>query len=105
MKHIVIAAAGAPWANGQIKRVNRTLTPILSKLQNERALDWDCLLTEVEFVFNNMCNKTTRETPSKLLLGCEHIQYTTGYPIPDNLCDSLKVLLEDEKLARNDKIN
>lgn len=97
MKHIVIAAAGAPWANGQIKRVNRTLTPILSKLQNERALDWDCLLTEVEFVFNNMCNKTTRETPSKLLLGCEQKS-----SIPDNLCDSLKVLLEDEKLAEHE---
>lgn len=68
VNHVLIAT-GCPRANGQIERMNRTLTPMLAKLVDEQNICWDKTLCDVEFYFNNTINRATGETPSKLLFG------------------------------------
>lgn len=69
IQHVLVATA-TPRANGQVERVNRTLTPMLAKLvDKERKIYWDNILEDVEFSFNNTCSKTTKVTPSMLLYG------------------------------------
>lgn len=70
IKHILIAT-GSPQANGQAERVHRTLTPMLSKLtDNSNGRYWYHVVKEVEFALNNTRNKSTGESPSTLLFGC-----------------------------------
>ena len=67
-----LIATGSPQANGQVERVNRVLTPILAKLtDNDAGKYWYRVLSDVEFALNNSVNKSTGETPSKLLFGLE----------------------------------
>lgn len=65
--HIKIAT-GSPKANGQIERVNRDLTPMLSKL-TEFKNKWCKQLSEVEFAINNSFCRSINTSPSKLLFG------------------------------------
>lgn len=67
-----LIASGAPWANGQIERMNRVLTPVLSKL-TDNINKWDTVLDEVTFCFNNSVSRSTGQTPSKLLFGRNQI--------------------------------
>lgn len=69
VKHVLIAA-GCPRSNGQIERMNRTLTPMLAKLiDKERNKYWAEVLPEAEFVFNNVISKSTGMALSFLLFG------------------------------------
>ncbi|KZC03821.1 Pro-Pol polyprotein [Dufourea novaeangliae] len=71
IKHVLIAT-GSPQANGQVERVNRVLTAILSKLTDNREEKyWYKLLDNVEYSLNNTVSKSTGETPSKLLFGID----------------------------------
>ncbi|XP_026467877.1 uncharacterized protein LOC113371470 [Ctenocephalides felis] len=65
---IVHIAAGAPWANGQVERANRTIVPMLAKY-TEHLSGWDAVLYKVEYALNNAVCKSTGETPSILLFG------------------------------------
>lgn len=86
IKHVLIAT-GAPWANGQIEIVNRTLTPMLSKITIEKNDCWDKVLNDVEFCFNNTINRSTGETPAKLLFGRNQVG-----TVRDNLREILESL-------------
>lgn len=67
--HVKVAVA-SPQANGQVERMNRTLTGILSKLSEPmQHSDWVKQLQKVEFAFNNTVNRSIRNTPSALLFG------------------------------------
>lgn len=69
IKHTLIAT-GSPQANGQVERINRVLAPILAKLSDsENKKYWYNVLPKAEFCINNTINKSTGETPSKLLFG------------------------------------
>ena len=69
VQHIKIAT-GSPQANGQVERVNRTLTPMLAKLSDDSAGKyWYKIITDVEYALNNSVSKATGETPSRLLFG------------------------------------
>lgn len=39
IKHALIAT-GCPRANGQIERINRLLSPLLGKIEDEKQIDW-----------------------------------------------------------------
>lgn len=69
VEHVKVATA-SPQANGQVERVNRVLTPMLSKLVEPiNQSDWSKLLTRVEFALNNTIHSTTKCSPSELLFG------------------------------------
>jgi len=67
IEHVLIAT-GTPRANGQIERLNRTLTPMLAKMSDDPK-KWDQALESVEFAINNTICRSTGNTPSKLLFG------------------------------------
>jgi len=52
-----------PRANGQVKRFNRVLTPMLAKL-SETPTKWDQVLDKVEHSLNNIICRAINETPS-----------------------------------------
>lgn len=69
--HVKVAVA-SPQANGQVERVNRTLTGILSKLSESlQHSDWVKQLAQVEFALNNTVSRSIQTTPSKLLFGID----------------------------------
>lgn len=71
IQHLLVVT-GSPQANGQVERVHRTLTPMLSKLiDNNNSKYWYHVLPEVEFALNNTLNKSTGESPSTLLFSCK----------------------------------
>ncbi|XP_063994904.1 uncharacterized protein LOC135172646 [Diachasmimorpha longicaudata] len=85
IKHIKITT-GSPQANGQVERVNRVIVPMLAKLSdNENGKYWYKVISDVEFAINNTINKSTGQTPSKLLFGINQ----TG-----NVFDDLKEYLK-----------
>lgn len=69
IQHVLIAT-GSPKANGQVERVNRVLGPLLAKItDNNIGKYWYKALAEAEFAINNTINKSTGDTPSRLLFG------------------------------------
>lgn len=68
VEHIKTAAY-TPEANGQVERMNRTLTPMLAKLIHDTDKRWDILLPNVEFIYNNTFNRSIKNYPSILLFG------------------------------------
>lgn len=72
IQHVLIAT-GTPQANGQIERINRSLTPMLSKL-SQSPKSWDEQLPSIEFAINNTVNRTINDTPARLLFGREQVQ-------------------------------
>jgi hypothetical protein len=71
IKHVLIAT-GSPQSNGQVERLNRVLIPLLAKIVNkEEGKHWYKLLQEVEYTINNSKNRSTGETPSRLLFGVD----------------------------------
>jgi len=65
---LVLVATATPRGNGQVERVNRCITAILSK-KVVTLNKWDKVLGEVEYALNNMACVSTGEAPSKLLFG------------------------------------
>lgn len=57
-----------PQANGQVKRVNSTLVPVM-QANMETDCTWDKHITIVESQLNNAYNKTIGHTPFQVLFG------------------------------------
>lgn len=69
VQHIAIAT-GSPQANGQVERINRTLTPMIAKLMDmDDKKQWYTVLPRAEFSINNTTNRSTGDIPSRLLFG------------------------------------
>ncbi|XP_055913761.1 uncharacterized protein LOC129947273 [Eupeodes corollae] len=68
IKHVKIATS-SPQSNGQVERINRCLTPMLSKECEIDSGIWVKSLQKVEFALNNTENKSTAKSPSMLLFG------------------------------------
>lgn len=70
IEHIKTAVR-TPEANGQVERINKTLTPMLAKMCSENSLKWDKLLPKIEYVFNNTYHRSINNYPSVLLFGVQ----------------------------------
>ena len=69
IQHVKNAVA-APQANGQVERVNRVLSRMLSKLADPVSqADWSRFLSQVGYALNNSIHSSTRSAPSTLLFG------------------------------------
>lgn len=69
IKHILNAVA-TPRANGQCERLNRTLLNSLSTTCGGESEDsWDNHVKKVQSAINCTSNRTTKRSPSQLLLG------------------------------------
>lgn len=75
VEHTLVASS-TPHFNGQVKRINRTWTPMLSKL-SPTINKWDTVLSDIEYSLNNTVNRDTGETPAKLLFGVSQNLYIT----------------------------
>lgn len=68
VEHVKVATA-SPQANGQVERVNRVLTPMLSKsVEPISQADWPKLLCNVEFALNNTVHSTIKFPPASYCL-------------------------------------
>jgi len=67
IKHRQTAVA-APWANGLVKRINRFLKSLLTKLSNSLT-EWKNKLGEAHYIINNTHHSVIKSTPSKLMFG------------------------------------
>lgn len=81
----VLIAVGTPRANGQVERLNKTITPMIAKLC-DLPEKWDRVLGKVEFACNNTVSRATNNTPSQLLFGIDQI---------GEIHDYIKLILED----------
>lgn len=90
IKHVLVATA-CPKANGQVERMNRFLTPVLAKTAYDKDCEWDEILSDVEYVFNNTYNRSIDNTPCKVLFGRDQRK-------PD--CDNLAEFLEKNEVGK-----
>lgn len=71
IEHVKVAVK-SPQANGQVERVNRVITAMLSKITEQVShSDWVKMLEQAEFALNNTVHTTTKRTASQLLFGVD----------------------------------
>lgn len=58
-----------PQTNGQTEIVNRILGNLLCSLVGENSRQWDCVLAQVEFTYNDSPNRSTGRSPFQILYG------------------------------------
>jgi len=68
---LVLVATVTPQANGQVERVDQSITTMLAK-KTVALNKWEKVLDEVEYALNNMSCASTGETSFKLLFGFHH---------------------------------
>ena len=91
VRHILVTTA-TPHANRPIERTNRSLTPILAKLTKAQGR-WNDVLAEAEFALNIPVNRSTGDTPARLLFGTNQAGRTN---------DELRVILERQNQKDRD---
>ena len=72
MKH-VMTTPYHPQANGQVERMNQTLSAILRKLTNDLGNTWDEHVATALFAYRTTQQSTTKFTPFYLLHGYEAV--------------------------------
>ncbi|OMH79079.1 Retrovirus-related Pol polyprotein from transposon [Zancudomyces culisetae] len=111
-----------PQSNGQVERLNQTLTNILIKQCKNDKKNWDLYLWKTLLVLRSMRNKSTKYSPSELLYGAQiHTPTTWTYNgevdnieeeiqnrikvINDNIPELRKLAIENIKNAKiNDEV-
>lgn len=88
--HHIRITTGIPQANGQVKRVNRTLIPLLTKLSAPTPDEWYKHLETAQKYLNATLNRSTNVTPYYLPFG-------TRMRMRDDL--QIRQLIEDEWAA------
>jgi len=67
-QHLIITT-GVPRGNGQVKRVNRTLILLLTKLSAPRPEEWFKYLDAAQKYLNSTPNRSTGRSPFQLMFG------------------------------------
>lgn len=93
IQHIKIAVKSAQ-ANGQVERVNRIITAMLSKVTDPvDHSDWSKMLEQAEYALNNTTHCATKQTASQLLFGVDQRGEVVDY-----LTEFLQEILVDEPI-------
>ena len=98
VKH-VLNCPRRPCGNGQVERTNAVITPLLAKLLHQgKPGTWDRLIKKVQLLLNTSVNRSTGETPIRLLCGF-------NLEIPDRFLSavahpSTQTVEDPEKLRR-----
>lgn len=70
IKHSLILT-GVPGGNGQVERLNRTLTPLLTKLCAPKPGDWYKYLVVAQQYLNAVLHRSIGVSPFRLLVGVD----------------------------------
>jgi len=79
-----------PQTDNQTEVVNRTLGTLLRVLVKKNAKAWDVLLAHMEFAYNWSPNRTTKETPFKIIYGEDPISPIDPTSLPPKERMSIK---------------
>ncbi|PKU75798.1 hypothetical protein MA16_Dca026359 [Dendrobium catenatum] len=81
------SSAYHPQTDGQTEVVNRSLGNLLRCLAGEKPFQWDLILPQAEFAYNNSVNRTTGKTPFEILYGqsIPHILDRNGLSLPNKV--------------------
>ena len=60
-----------PQMDGQIEVVNRSLGDLLRSLVTEHHSQWDNILPQEEFSYNDSINRSTRQSPFQIVYGMQ----------------------------------
>jgi hypothetical protein len=63
------SSAYHPQMDGQTKVVNMSLGDLLRSLVTEQHSQWDHVLPQVEFSYNDSINRSTRQSPFQIVYG------------------------------------
>lgn len=98
-----------PRANGQVERLNATLTPaIQTNLQHEDGRDWDTRIRQIQRDLNESISKTTGKSPFQILYGYipRHDEgmkrllshpSTNNYQLPQTIQDEVRRVITKEQ--------
>ncbi|GFX39222.1 retrovirus-related Pol polyprotein from transposon 17.6 [Trichonephila clavipes] len=95
-------ATGVPRGNGQVKRIHRTLIPVLTKLSLDDSTKWYKYVDRLQRILNSTICRSTKGTPFELLVGTK-MRNKKDILIKDLLLEEMaKELLEQREFLRND---
>ncbi|GFV27780.1 transposon Tf2-11 polyprotein [Trichonephila clavipes] len=101
IQHLQIAT-GVPRGNGQVKRIHRTLIPVLTKLSLDESTKWYKYVDRLQRILNTTISRSTKWTPFELLVGI-NMRNKEDILIKDLLLEEIaKELLEQREFLRND---
>jgi hypothetical protein len=63
------SSAYHPHTNGRTKVVNKSLGDLLRSLVTEHHSQWDHILPQTEFAYNDSINRTTGQSPFQIVYG------------------------------------
>ena len=73
--NIKFISAYHPQSDGKTEFVNKSLGNLLRSLVGENSRQWDHVLAQVEFSYNELPNRSTIEFCSKSYMECTHVEY------------------------------
>ena len=84
-----------PQTDGQTEVLNKSLGNILRSLTSEQPKQWDHVLAQAEFAYNDSPNRSTRLSPFQILYG----MHPRGVYELRNLADLEHISVEGESFA------
>ena len=71
-----------PQTDGQTKTVNKSLRNLLKCLMGDSPGNWDLILPQAEFAYNNSINRSIGRSPFEIVHGYKPSKPTNLIPLP-----------------------
>ncbi|XP_037931269.1 uncharacterized protein K02A2.6-like [Teleopsis dalmanni] len=92
----ILTTTGVPRGNGQIERVNRTISAVISKLSSAEPKEWYKYVSNVQKAINSSIHSSTKSTPFVLMF---EVRMRNG--IDDQVLEALQAeMLHDFETER-----